>query len=97
MAILQESPWYQQILKEGLETGEKQGLQQGLQQESRKLVWKLIDRRFGTLSSDFSLKINRLSITQLEELATELLDLTEINQLENWLQQNSESGNIPLS
>jgi hypothetical protein len=72
-------------------------LQQGLQQESCKLVWKLIDRRFGTLSSDFSLKINRLSITQLEELATELLDLTEINQLENWLQQNSESGNIPLS
>ncbi|MDK2413225.1 DUF4351 domain-containing protein, partial [Aphanizomenon sp. PH219] len=62
-----------------------------------KLVWKLIDRRFGTLSSDFSLKINRLSVTQLEELATELLDLTEINQLENWLQQNSESGNIPLS
>ncbi|MDM3855043.1 MAG: DUF4351 domain-containing protein [Aphanizomenon gracile PMC649.10] len=97
MTILRESPWYQQILKEGLETGEKQGLQQGLQQESRKLVWKLIDRRFGTLSSDFSLKINRLSITQLEELATELLDLTEINQLENWLQQNSESGNIPLS
>ncbi|MDM3846451.1 MAG: DUF4351 domain-containing protein [Aphanizomenon gracile PMC638.10] len=41
--------------------------------------------------------MNRLSITQLEELATELLDLTEINQLENWLQQNSESGNIPLS
>ncbi|MDD1416779.1 DUF4351 domain-containing protein [Dolichospermum sp. ST_con] len=88
MTILRESPWYQQILKEGLETGEKQGLQQGLQQESLKLVWKLIDRRFGSLSSDFSLKINQLSITQLEELATELLDLTEINQLENWLQQN---------
>jgi predicted transposase YdaD len=88
MTILRESPWYQQILKEGLETGEKQGLQQGLQQESLKLVWKLIDRRFGSLSSDFSLKINQLSITQLEELAAELLDLTEINQLENWLQQN---------
>ena len=71
-----------------METGEKQGLQQGLQQESLKLVWKLIDRRFGSLSSDFSLKINQLSITQLEELAAELLDLTEINQLENWLQQN---------
>jgi predicted transposase YdaD len=101
MTILRESPWYQQILKEGLETGEKQGLQrglqQGLQQESLKLVWKLIDRRFGTLPSDFSLRINQLSITQLEELATELLDLTEINQLENWLQQNSESGNSPLS
>ena len=92
MTILRESPWYQQILKEGLETGEKQGLQQGLQQglhqESLKLVWKLINRRFGTLSSDLSLKINQPSITQLEELAAELLDIAQINQLENWLQQN---------
>ena len=88
MIILKESPWYQQILKEGLETGEKQGLQQGLQQESLKLVWKLINRRFGTLSSDLSLKINQPSITQLEELAAELLDIAQINQLENWLQQN---------
>ncbi|XVE12508.1 MAG: DUF4351 domain-containing protein [Dolichospermum sp. DET68] len=50
-----------------------------------------MDRRFGSLSSDFSLKINQLSITQLEELAAELLDLTEINQLENWLQQNHQN------
>ena len=71
-----------------METGEKQGLQQGLQQESLKLVWKLINRRFGTLSSDLSLKINQPSITQLEELAAELLDIAQINQLENWLKQN---------
>ncbi|MFM5889468.1 MAG: hypothetical protein ACKOQS_14470 [Dolichospermum sp.] len=30
MIVLRESPWYQQILKEGLEAGEKQGLELGL-------------------------------------------------------------------
>ena len=29
MTVLRESPWYQEILKEGLQKGEKQGLQQG--------------------------------------------------------------------
>lgn len=32
MAILRESPWYNQILQEGLEQGVQQGLEQGVQQ-----------------------------------------------------------------
>ncbi|MFM6183926.1 MAG: DUF4351 domain-containing protein [Dolichospermum sp.] len=31
-----------------------------------------------------NIKINQLSISKLEDLATELLEITEINQLENW-------------
>ncbi|MEB3119901.1 MAG: DUF4351 domain-containing protein [Snowella sp.] len=31
MTVLRESPWYQEILKEGLERGEKQGLERGLE------------------------------------------------------------------
>jgi hypothetical protein len=50
-----------------LETGEKQGLQQGLQQESLKLVWKLIDRRLGTLSSEF-LKIGKYLLNGLKRI-----------------------------
>ncbi len=88
MTVLRESPWYQQILKEGLETGEKQGLQQGLKEESLNLVSKLIERRFGNLSSDLNLKIRQLSIAQLEDLAVELLEITELSQLEIWLNQN---------
>ncbi len=92
MTILRESPWYQQILKEGLETGEKQGrqqgLQQGLQQESLKLVSKLMERRFGNLSADLNPKIRQLSIAQLEDLAAELLEIRELSQLEIWFEQN---------
>ncbi|MFM5962403.1 MAG: DUF4351 domain-containing protein, partial [Dolichospermum sp.] len=48
------------------------------------LVKKLINRRFGALSSELNIKIDQLSISKLEDLATELLEITEINQLENW-------------
>ena len=81
MTVLRESPWYQEILKEGL--------QRGLQQESLTLVSKLIERRFGTdISFDLNQKIQQLSVVQLEDLATELLDITELSQLEIWLAQN---------
>ncbi len=32
MAVLRESPWYQEILQEGLQQGIQQGMQQGMQQ-----------------------------------------------------------------
>ena len=84
MTVLRESPWYQEILKEGLQ----KGVQQGLQQESLTLVSKLIECRFGTISFDLNRKIQQLSVVQLEDLATKLLDITELSQLEIWLAQN---------
>ena len=80
MTVLRESPWYQQILKEGLDIGEKQG--------EKRVVSRLIERRFGTLSPENNQKIEQLSVLQLENLATELLDITELSQLELWLEQN---------
>ena len=76
MTVLRESPWYQEILKEGL------------QQESLTLVSKLIECRFGTISFDLNRKIQQLSVVQLEDLATKLLDITELSQLEIWLAQH---------
>ena len=87
MSILRESPWYQEILKEGLEKGLQQGLQQGLRQEGVNLVLRLIRRRFGTVSSTTQTQIEGLSIPDLENLAEALLDFTEISDLEQWLKQ----------
>ena len=53
-----------------------------------KLLSKLIERRFGTLSPENNQKIEQLSVLQLEDLATELLEITELSQLELWLEQN---------
>ena len=88
MSILRESPWYQEILKEGLEKGLQQGLQQGLRQEGVNLVLRLIRRRFGAVSSTTQMQIEGLSTPDLENLAEALLDFTEISDLEQWLKQN---------
>ena len=80
MSILRESPWYQEILKEGLE--------QGLRQEGVNLVLRLIRRRFGAVSSTTQMQIEGLSTPDLENLAEALLDFTEISDLEQWFKQN---------
>ncbi|MFM6320170.1 MAG: DUF4351 domain-containing protein [Dolichospermum sp.] len=97
MTVLRESPWYQQILKEGLETGEKQGLQQalkhglqqGLQQGELTLVMRQLSRRFGDIDNQIILQIRQLEISQLELLAESLLDFTNIDDLTNWLKENN--------
>jgi predicted transposase YdaD len=50
VTVLRESPWYQEILKEGLAKGEQQGLQQG----EASLVLRLLSKRFGTIDSAMS-------------------------------------------
>ncbi|MFM6007733.1 MAG: DUF4351 domain-containing protein, partial [Sphaerospermopsis kisseleviana] len=95
MTVLRESPWYQEILKEGLQQGEKQGLQQGLQQgrqEGRQegetqLVLRQLQRRLGTLDDTLKQQIQMLPVEQLESLAEELLDFRDIQQLQSWLER----------
>ena len=89
MTVLRESPWYQEILKEGLERGEKQGLQQGLQQGETSLILRLLIRRFGEIDFSVRQKIQTLSIAQLELLGENLLDFTELQDLMNWLENNT--------
>jgi predicted transposase YdaD len=54
MAVLQESPWYEEILKrgqllglkEGIEQGLETGLQQGIEQEKRRIIPRLLAKEF---------------------------------------------------
>ncbi|MFM7438198.1 MAG: DUF4351 domain-containing protein, partial [Snowella sp.] len=95
MTVLRESPWYQEILKEGLERGEKQGLeqglerglQQGLQQGEAILILRQLDRRFGAIEFSLKQKIQNLSTAQLELLGESLLDFSELQDLLNWLEK----------
>ena len=89
MTVLRESPWYQEILKEGLERGEKQGLQQGLQRGETNLILRLLTRRFGEIQLPIKQQIQSLSISQLELLGESLLDFTELQDLMNWLENNT--------
>ena len=83
MAVLRESPWYQQILQEGEQIGERRGERQG----EAKLVLRLLNRRFGALNPTLEQQIQELSVEQLETLAEELLDFSTVEELETWLEQ----------
>ena len=72
MTVLRESPWYEEILKEGLQQGlqqgEQQGLQQGLQQGESVLVLRQLTRSFGEIEFSITQKIQKLPTTKLEIL-----------------------------
>ncbi len=82
MAVLRESPWYQEILREGE--------RQGRQEESRSLVLKLLRRRVGDLPPDLTAQVQVLSLAQLEVLAEALLEFTELADLVNWLDSQAD-------
>jgi predicted transposase YdaD len=83
MAVLRESPWYQQILQEGEQIGERRGERQG----EAKLVLRQLNRRFAALNPTLEQQIQELSVEQLETLAEELLDFSTVEELETWLEQ----------
>lgn len=56
MAVLRESPWYQEIVKEGV----KQGTQ-------RQLV-RVLQRRFGPVPEGVQMELATLTVEQLEDL-----------------------------
>lgn len=73
--------------KEGEEKGEQIGEQKGRIQEALSLVLRLLVRRFGSLSPQTQSRIEALSLEQLETLAEDLLDFSDLTDLENWLNQ----------
>ena len=74
MAILTESPWYQEILR------------LGRQQEAVAMIMRQLTRRFGLLSPELQQQVHSLSLEQLEDLSEVLLDFSAIAELDNWLQ-----------
>ncbi len=85
MEILRESPWYNQMIQEGLQEGLQQGLQQGRLAAIKKSIVRLLDLNPQSLPE----QLDNLSIEQLEELQDQIFDFTSVTDLENWLQQQA--------
>ena len=79
--IMRESVIYQSIKQEG----KQEGLQEGLKQEALTLTMRLLQRRFGKVEARIIAKVQELSREQLEILTEELLDLSELDDLDAWL------------
>ena len=78
MTVLRESPWYEEILKEGLQQGEQQG--------ESVLVLRQLTKRFGEIEFSMREKIKKLPTTELEILGESLLDFSQLQDLIDWLE-----------
>lgn len=75
--IMRNSVIYQEILQEGKEEGKKE--------EAILFITRLLTWRFGKIDSTFQERIRSLSLEKLENLGVELLDFSEVADLEAWL------------
>lgn len=74
------NPW----VKQGWEDGKKEGMQIGKEE----IVVRLLNRRFGAVSTKITARLNHLTSEQLSELGEDLLDFKTVTDLETWLSQH---------
>jgi predicted transposase YdaD len=93
MAVLRESPWYQELRQESLLEGKLQGQMEGrlegrlegkLEGE-QSLILRQLTRRVGDIAPAVRSQVQALSLAQLELLGEALLDFSEPGDLVKWL------------
>ena len=80
MTVLRESPWYQEILQEGVAQGIQEGIEQGIQQERRGSLERILKLRFSEIPSEISIRIQALTLEQLEELMATALTVNSLDE-----------------
>ncbi len=93
---MQLSPLYLEKIQAAERIGEERGRQEGeMIGEARGkaegeagLIMRQLTRRLGSLPDGVLVRIQQLSISQLDELGEALLDFTSLTDLEAWLNQN---------
>ena len=81
--IMQESVIYQDIEQKGERKGEKKG--------KLSFCMLLLNERFGELESSIVEKVEVLSVENLEALGVALFNISEIDGLTTWLEENGNS------
>ena len=93
MIILEESPWYNEILRRGEERGrqegKQEGRQEGRQEEAFALILRQLTRRLGDIAPDLQAQVRSLPLAQLEALSEALLDFAHPDDLTYWLRQQA--------
>ena len=74
MAVLRESPWYKEILAEGIERGMERGMERGRETEAANMVMLVLKHRFGAAPSEMEEIIAQLSLSDLRRLIDIALD-----------------------
>ena len=79
--IMQLSPLY----LEKIQAAKHEGRQEGETIGEARMILRLLNRRLGSVSEQFSAQIQQLTTLQLEDLGEALLDFTSLTDLETWL------------
>ena len=66
---------------------ELKGIEKGRQEGKEKLVVRLITKRFGSVPSQVTERLDQMTSEQLDELGEALLDFTSLADLNTWLAQ----------
>ena len=80
-------------MRKGIQQGILQGRQEGIQIGEAQLVARQLRRRLGTAFVPYQQRIERLTLTQLEDLSEALLDFTGPDDLTQWLAQHAATSN----
>ena len=83
-----EQQGMQEGIQQGMQEGMQQGMQEGMHQGEANIVIRLLNRRCGSLTSDQIMKVQSLSLDQLDTLGDALLDFKHLPDLENWFSSN---------
>ncbi|QSV63960.1 MAG: Rpn family recombination-promoting nuclease/putative transposase [Dolichospermum sp. DL01] len=75
--IMEESWVYQDILQKGEQKGKRR--------EALELILRMLKRRFGNIPAKIEQQLPNLGLTQLEDLAEELLDFSQIDDLVKYM------------
>ena len=70
-----------------IERGEQKGMEKGMEKGMGQLVTRQLARLFGPLEMRTQARLKKMSVQQMEELGTALLDFTTIKDLKSWLAQ----------
>ncbi|MEB3231547.1 MAG: DUF4351 domain-containing protein [Leptolyngbyaceae bacterium] len=90
MAILRQSPWYQEILQEGETRGEARGSKQA----AMTILLKQLTRQLGIDAVVWRQRLEALSVAQLETLAEALFDFSSEADLDDWLAQDEQVSEL---
>ena len=82
IAVLQESPWYQQILQEGVKIGEQRGIEIGQQGGILSVIELGLELKFGESGKEIFSEINTIeNIQVLETILASIKTVETIDQL----------------
>jgi hypothetical protein len=85
--IMRLEPLYQQDRERAKLEGRQEGRQEGIIDGEQRLIIRLLNRRIGEIDTSLTERIRGLSLEKLENLGEALLDFSNLDDLQAWLNQ----------